>query len=416
MNVLLLSTSDIDGGAARAAYRLHQGLRALDVSSQMLVRDKHSADKTAISGKTKIAQLGANLDNLPLQLYHNHSFFSPQWFPDIIVPKVAKLCPDVINLHWVCGGYLQVETLAKFNKPLVWTLHDMWAFTGGCHYSQDCIRYTDSCGACPQLNSHKNCDLSRWVWQRKAKAWKELSLTIVTPSLWLAKCAKESSLFRNLRVEVIPNGLDVKRYKPINQCIARELLNLPQDKQLVLFGATGGVTSDPRKGFNLLCSALQNLSKSGWQDKIEIVIFGSSPPENPVDLGFMTHYLGRVFDDISIVLIYSAADVMIVPSTQEAFGQTASESLACGTPVVSFDSTGLKDIVEHQKNGYRAKCFDYNDLAYGIAWVLQDENRRQALSRRAREKVEQEFTLEIQARAYFKLYQELFEAASLSSA
>ena len=177
----------------------------------------------------------------------------------------------MINLHWINGGYLKIGTIAKFKKPIVWTLHDMWAFTGGCHYNVDCTNYTTSCGNCPQLHSHKETDLSRWIWKRKARAWQNLNLTIVTPSHWLAKCAASSSLLKNVRIEVIPNGLDTKQYKPIEKSLARSILGLPEDKQLILFGAMSA-TSDPRKGFNFLQSALQNLSQSGWGEQVELVV------------------------------------------------------------------------------------------------------------------------------------------------
>lgn len=416
MNILILSTNDIKGGAARATYRLHQGLQAIGVNSQMLVQTKHSDDRTVIgspatSGIGKvIAGSRLTLDPLPLKFYSNRdrSFYSLQWLPDNIASKVAQLEPDVINLHWINGGYLQIETFAKLNKPIVWTLHDMWAFTGGCHYSGDCDRYTASCGACPQLGSSKNWDLSRWVWQRKAKAWQNLNLTIVALSSWLGKCASSSSLFKDLRVEIIPNGLDTEKYRPINRQVARELLRLPQDKQLVLFGALGA-TSDKRKGFHLLQPALQELSQTGWQDKLELVIFGAYRPENPPELGFKSHYLGHLNDDLSLAMVYSAADIMIVPSIQESFGQTASESLACGIPVVAFNATGLKDIVDHQENGYLAQPYKIEDLARGIAWVLENEERHQKLSHRAREKAEQEFALEIPARRYLSLFNEILE-------
>lgn len=414
MKTLLLSTSDIEGGAARAAYRLHQSLQSIGITSHLLVRTKLSADRTTIAYKPTLAKLGSSLDSLPLQFYSkcNRTLFSTQWFPDAIAPKVAQLNPDVIHLHWACNGYLQIETIPQFRQPVVWTLHDMWAFTGGCHYTQECDRYKNTCGACPKLNSSRTWDVSRWIWQRKARAWKKLDLTIVTPSSWLAECARASSLFKHLQVEVIPHGLDTERYKPIDQQVARTLLDLPQDKQLVLFGAMHGATSDPRKGFQLLQPALKNLSKAGWQDKIELVVFGASPPENPDDLGFKTHYIGRLHDDLSLVLVYSAADVMVVPSMQEAFGQTASESLACGTPVVAFGATGLKDIVEHQQDGYLARPFVIEDLARGIAWVLEDGDRHQKLRARAREKAKQEFTLELQARRYLSLYQRSATAKS----
>jgi glycosyltransferase involved in cell wall biosynthesis len=414
LKALIVSTSDIEGGAARAAYRLHQGLRTIGVTSQMLVRAKFSSDKAVIAEKTLLTKLGPPLSNFPLRRYpqRDREMFSSQWFPDALAPAVAQLNPDVINLHWICNGYLRIETLAKFKKPIVWTLQDMWSFTGGCHYSQGCDRYIESCGKCPQLHSDQEADLSRRVWQRKQKAWKNLNLTIVTPSNWMADCVKASSLFRDRRVEVIPFCLDIQKYKPIAPQQARDWLNLPQDKQLVLFGALAA-TKDYRKGFHLLHSALQKLSQSGWQDRLELVVFGADEPEQPMNLGFKAHYLGSFSDDIALALVYSAADVMIVPSLQESFGQTASEALACGTPVVAFNATGLKDIVDHQLNGYLAQPYDAEDLARGITWVLEDRDRQQKLCFQAREKAEREFKLELQAHRYQSLYQEILGSGFL---
>ncbi len=419
MQILHLSTSDISGGAAIAAHRLHQGLQHLGVASQMLVDKKLSEDQAVFAPKSNLSKalgiLKPTLDHLPLRFYphvdHTRLYLSLEWLPDAIAPKTAQLAPDIINLHWACGGFLKIETLAKFKQPLVWTLHDMWAFTGGCHYSQECDRYTESCGACPQMQRGESWDLSRWVWQRKAKAWKNINLTIVTPSSWLAKCASSSSLFKDRRVEVIPNGLDPERYMPVERRLARKLLKLPQDKQLILFGAMGS-TSDRRKGFHLLQPALQRLSQSGCQDKTELVVFGASEPKSQPDLGLKAHYLGNLSDDISIALVYAAADVFVAPSVQDNLPNTVMEAIACGTPCVAFNIGGMPDMIEHQHNGYLAQPYNSEELGQGIAWVLQDKQRGQALSRRAREKVEQEFTLEIQARRYLALYQEVLQTSN----
>lgn len=419
MQVLHLSTSDVGGGAAIAAHRLHQGLHYLGITSQMLVDKKLSDDPAVFAPKSNLSKalgiLKPTLDHLPLRFYpqvdHTKLTLSLEWLPDEIAPKTAQLAPDIINLHWACAGYLKIETLAKFKQPLVWTLHDMWAFTGGCHYSQECDRYTESCGACPQMQRGKSWDLSRWVWQRKAKAWKDINLTIVTPSNWLAKCASASSLFKERRVEVIPNGLDPERYKPLERGFARELLKLPQDKQLIIFGAMGS-TSDHRKGFHLLQPALQRLSQSGWQGQTELVVFGSSKPNPQPNFGLNAHYLGTLIDDISLALLYAAADVFVAPSVQDNLPNTVMEAIACGIPCVAFNIGGMPDMIEHQHNGYLARPYESEDLATGIAWVLQNEQRWQALSRRAREKVEQEFTLEIQARRYLKLYQEVLQTSN----
>ncbi|MBD2343488.1 glycosyltransferase family 4 protein [Anabaena subtropica] len=420
MKILHLSTYDTYGGAAIATYRLYNGLQKIGVNSQMLVQVKFSNNNsiTAIGNKIvhKYPKVKPHLDSLPKLLFRHidksqRTSYSLQWLPDSMVNKIEKIDPDIIHLHWISGGFINIETIAKLNKPIIWTLQDMWAFTGGCHYSQECKRYQQSCGKCPQMPKRFNIDLSRWVWERKEKAWSDLNFTIVTPSNWLAECAKSSSLFSKSDIKIIPNSLDISTYKPTERKTARNLLNLPQNKYLVLFGAVNAI-GDKRKGFHLLQPALQKMSQSGWKDKIELIIFGSSQPENPVNLGFKVHYMGKISDETKLALLYSSADVMIVPSIEEAFGQTASESLACGTPVVSFDSTGLKDIVEHQQNGYRAKCFSYDDLANGIVWVIENKERHQKLCVSACETVKQKFTLELQAKNYLSLYQNILKINS----
>jgi glycosyltransferase involved in cell wall biosynthesis len=412
MKSLLICRSDIEFGADRAAYRLHQGLKSIGEDSEMLVQNKLTDDRSVFSpigniGR-KIANFKETFDAWPVKFYRQRqeNMFWPGWFPDKIKSKIAKIEPDIINVHWICRGYLQIETLAKLNKPLVWTFHDMWGFTGGCNYTEDCDRYQESCGYCPQLGSQRDWDLSRWVWQRKNKAWKNLNLAIVTPSKWLAECTLASSLFKDARVEVIPNGIDTEQYRPIHRQTARELLKLPQDKHLILFGAIGA-TSDRRKGFHLLQPAMKSLSQSGWQDKIDLVVFGSSQPTTEPDLGFRSHYLGKFGDELSLALVYSAADLFVAPSVQDNLPNTVVESLSCGTPCVAFNIGGMPDMIEHQQNGYLAPAYDIEELARGIAWVLENRDRHQKLCQKARSKAEQEFTQEIQARRYLSLFTEM---------
>ena len=418
MKVLLLNTSDIEGGAARAAYRLQQGFKQLGVNTQMLVQAKSSDDVTVIAPRPNLrrdfAKLRPSLNSLLLKLHPQHELttFSPQWVPDFVEPKVRHLTPDIVNLHWVCDGFLQIETLAKLKCPLVWTLHDMWAFTGGCHYNQECDRYTASCGNCPQLSSGREFDLSRWIWQRKAKAWKNLNLSIVTPSHWLAECAHASSLFRELPITVIPYGIDIERYRPIDRKLARQILKLPQDKQLLLFAAVKA-TSDRRKGFHLLQAALQRLSQAGWAEKAELLVVGASPPQNAAELEFRIHYLGTLNDDISLALAYAAADVFVAPSIQDNLPNTIMEAIACGTPCVAFEVGGMPDLIDHQRNGYLAQPFNTGDLANGIMWVLSDIDRHQRLANAARQKAEQNFTLETQATRYVNLFQQRLAGSSL---
>jgi glycosyltransferase involved in cell wall biosynthesis len=417
IKVLHLSSFDLAGGAARSAYRIHRGMSSIGIDSHFVVQHKQSQDSSVATAEPKIyAKLRSMADSAPINFYpHRQQLFSLQWFPDGLLKIVDRINPDIINLNWVCNGFVPVEALAKFKQPLVWTLQDMWAFTGGCHYTLGCDRYRYNCGNCPQLQSDQERDLSRWVWQRKFKAWQNINFTIVAPSSWMAECARASSLFRELPIEIIPFGLDTEKFTPYDLQQARNELNLPLDKHLVLFGAIDA-TGDTRKGSHLLQQALQKLSKTQWQEKIELVIFGASEPEKPVDFGFSVHYLGHL-EDNALRLAYSAANVMVAPSIQESFGQTASESLACGTPVVVFEGTGLADIVDGNQstksdkcNGYVAQYCDIEDLAKGITWVIEDGERHQKLRYHAREKAQQEYAKSVQAKRYLSLFERILNA------
>lgn len=409
MKVLHIASSETSG-AGRAALRLHEGLlnNQIDSNAFVLYKKTDSQSIDRVDKKTGIYKQAQDKlsKRVTQKIFGCNHTFSANFTPSLILNEIKAKQADVINLHWIGREFLRIEELKQLNTPLVWTLQDMWPFTGGCHYSENCDRYTQSCGSCPQLGGNKERDLSRWIWQRKTKAWRDLDLTIVAPGTWIADCAKASSLFGDRRIEVIPFALDTDVYQPVPCQTAREILNLPQDKQLILFGAFSS-TSDQRKGFHLLVPALQKLSQGNLKTEIELVIFGANEPKDPVDLGFKTHYLGRFDNEVTLSQLYSAADVMIVPSIQESFGQTASESLACGTPVVAFNATGQKDIVAHQECGYLAQPYEVEDLAQGIAWVLQDPQRHQQLRLNARAKAISTYSLDLQAQSYLSLYQEV---------
>jgi glycosyltransferase involved in cell wall biosynthesis len=409
MKILIVNTSDIQGGAARAAYRLHKALLNQNIDSQMLVQDKVSDDWTVLGYVTKIAKgfakIKPTLDAIPTKLYSHKTktLFSPSYLPSSkIIKKINEINPDIVHLHWICGGMLKIEDLAKIKQPIVWSLHDMWAFTGGCHYDEECGRYKENCGYCKVLNSDKKNDLSSRIFKRKKKSFKRNDLIIIGLSQWLANTAKDSHLFKNKKIVNLPNPIDTDLFKPFDKKQARQLWNLPENKKLILFGAMGA-TSDPRKGYQELIKALLNLQHKN----IELIIFGSSEPKEKPNLKFKSHYTGHLHDDISLVTLYSACDIMVVPSIQENLSNAIMESLSCGTPVVGFNVGGNSDMIEHQKNGYLAKPFDSNDLAKGIEWVLEDEQRHQKLCLVAREKVIEKFDSKKVAKQYIELYQSL---------
>lgn len=411
MKILIINTHDIQGGAARAAYRLHQSLLDAGVKSQMLVQSKTSVDNTIIGrvNKTKaqkvIGIIRPTLDAVPLKFYKNKTdtLFSPEWLPfSGIVDAIEAIDPDVVHLHWICGGMIQIEDLGRIKKPIVWSLHDMWAFTGGCHYDEECGKYKFGCCSCPVLGSKKEKDLSRYIFTRKQKIFEKMdNLTIVGLSNWLADCAGQSFLFANKQVVNLPNPIDTTRFLPIDKLQARMALKLPTNKKLVLYGAMSA-TSDPRKGYLELVKALRTLPNN---NDIELLVFGSSQPENVPEYGFASHFLGHL-DDESLRLLYCAADVMVVPSIQENLSNAIMESLACGTPVVAFDIGGNRDLIEHKHNGYLSEPFNPDDLVRGILWVLNSPQYTQ-ISQNAREKVLKCFDSKVVAKQYIDLYKSI---------
>ncbi len=415
MKVLHISASDISGGAARAAYRLHRALRGIGVDSWMLVQNKLSDDFTVIGPNNKLLKgffkVRPILDVLPVSIYRYRKgvLFSPSWFPSLwVVNKIQEIKPDIVHLHWICGGMLSVEDLPQIDRPLVWSLHDMWAFTGGCHYDLGCGAYREVCGACSILGSCSRGDLSFWVWKRKREAFNKVkSMTVVGLSRWMARCAKESSLLGYFEVINLPNPIDVDVFKPVDKRFARQVLNLPSKDRLILFGALNPL-SNIIKGFKELKEALNIFGKRGGLKKkqIKLVILGASEPKYSIDWGFDAIYIGRMHDDPSLCMLYSAADVVVVPSIQENLSNLIMESLSCATPVVAFDTGGNSDMVENMKNGYLAKPFDPVDLANGINWVLFNSDYER-ICYNARLKVIKEFESNKVARKYVELYRRI---------
>ncbi|MDD9196709.1 glycosyltransferase family 4 protein [Aliivibrio sp. S3MY1] len=409
MKILIVNASDINGGAARAAYRLHQSLLMKNVNSKMLVMDKASDDFSVLGPISKGEKVASKLrpifDSIPIKFYKCkiQAPFSISWGESRkIIKTINELKPDVVHLHWINGGMIKIEDLPKINAPIVWSLHDNWAFTGGCHIMWNCESYKVNCGNCPILKSDKEKDLSRKVWNRKSSTFPKLpNMTIVGLSNWLNECSKSSSLLKGLPHINLPNPINTTTFKPFDKKKARELWSLPTNKKLVLFGASNA-TGDMNKGFKELSKALHKL----MNENIELVVFGSSEPKKPQYFGSKTHYLGRLHDDVSLVALYSAADVMVVPSLQENLSNAIMESLSCSTPVVAFDIGGNSDLIKHKNNGYLAQPFDCSDLAKGIEWVL-DNNRYSELCFNARDKVTREFDSKLVAEKYIQLYKEI---------
>ena len=398
-------TSNLTGGAGTAANRLHRALRGLGVHSRMLVGEAE-LDQWDVKGKAGTtgrlrAKLRGWLSELPQRLYpesERSKSFSVNFLPTTTIQHINRLDPDVVHLHWINEEFLRIEEVQRIRAPIVWTFHDMWPVTGGCHYSYGCEAYTEACGQCPHLGSSRARDLSRSVHKRKASTWSQVDIRAITPSTWLEKCVRRSSIGRHLSVRTIHNGLDLDVFSD------RTGDDSNTETKSVLFGAER--VEHPRKGMRKLLEALRVYRQMDDAGELHIRVFGSrTDPASLRDLPFDVESLGYISSEEALAEVYSRADVMIVPSLQDNLPQTAVESMACGTPVLAFRTGGLSDIVDHKENGFLAEPFDPEQLARGLRWVLHARHTS-SLSERARASAEKRFDHKTQAKSVKQVYEQ----------
>jgi glycosyltransferase involved in cell wall biosynthesis len=417
LNITLLNTDDFTGGAAIACKRLLKALQqGTTVTATMLVQTKKSSQNGIIELDTtwlqrKMSLLRFVLERLWFWPYERSKAvrfqFNVGCFGRNIADNQAITASDIVHLHWVNFGFLSVNSLKqlfKTNKPVVWTLHDMWAFTGGCHHSGTCQNYQNTCGNCTQfLKKPSDADLSNQVWQHKKEAFESANLTVVTCSNWLGQRAKQSSLFKNIRVETIPNPIDVALFKPVSKSEARTKLGLDPSKNYILFAAMR--VSAVGKGFSYFKETLAILHKQNL-DNTELLIFGQSVGLESGNLPFKINALGYLDSPDKIALAYAAASLFVIPSLEENLPNTIMESLACGTPVVGFEVGGIPEMIDHQQNGYLAAYKSSESLATGINYVLQNADYQQ-LCNNARQKVLDNYSESVVAQRYIDLYKSL---------
>ena len=406
MRIVHLNTSAQKGGASQAVGRLHRALCSADVDSKMLVQFGAAADDGGVSGPLSksakasalLRDVGAVLPLLPFRIWPS-DVFSAQLVPSRTARDVGVLDPDLVHLHWVCAGFVPIHLLRRFQKPLIWTLHDMWPMTGGCHHARDCSGFEDACGNCPVLNSHHAMDLSRLVHRVKARSWRGLDIQLIAPSHWMAEQARRSKLFSDRPITVIANGVDLESYRPWDQQMARDILGLP-DGPLILFSAANGLQA-PYKGGDVVQQAVAALRAKGVEATL-VVMGGKRQTRSPSHLP--VHWLGHLYDDASRALAYAAADVSISCSSEDNLPSSISESLACGTPVVAYDVGGVSDMLDDGVNGYLLRQGDVAGLVQGVTAAIA---RRRELSPAARDKAERCFDIRNVALQHRELYETL---------
>lgn len=418
MKVLFVNTNESYGGAARAANRIMRGVQQIGIDVQMLVKNKYSraADVVSIWQFVPKHILYKAFDWVAQKIKNQWQHY--KWKPykntkkDVFLSDLRsmsshgalqKLDYDLLHLHWINQRFLDIDELKKIKKPIVWTLHDSWAFTGICHVPYDCRKYESHCGTCTMVGSCREKDLTYEVFEKKLAAYKDLDLHIVTPSRWLGECAKRSALLGQFPITVIPNCIDTELYQPMDKLKARKVLGLETGKKYLLFGAMH-VMEDANKGFAYLKEALARVRNTD----IELLVYGTSDDMKRYDLSLPARSIGYIDNDKMMALLYNAADVTIVPSLSENLSNTIMESLSCGTPVVAFNIGGNGDMIDHQKNGYLATERDGDDLAKGIEWCL-DNNKDNVLGCVARDKVLSNYTIEIVSNQYKEMYYSLLK-------
>lgn len=415
MKVLHVSYTARAGGAAVAMHRLHTALRHQSTESAILAvftngltaPDVHQAfGNLGMVGSRVSARLGAVANRLRSDP-QSHGC-SVNLLPNSLAKTINRLSPAIVHLHWLGANTLPIQDLRRIKAPVVWTLHDMWSFCGAEHCS-----FTDrwKTGYLPRSRASRatGVDVDASVYRAKQRWWQGVPLDTVSPSTWMHDCVTNAALWRgrtDVRHHVIANGLPLDIFKPHDRAECRRRIGIPENATVVLFGAH--YCDDFIKGADLLAASIPSLRLAG-RDLMGVTFGASGGPSLPPIGSLPTMHLGTVREPGQLAVVYNCADVMAVPSRMESFCQTASEAQACGIPVACFDATGLRDVVEHETTGYRARPFEPAALAAAIEWCVADRERHAALERAARARAEALFGDRLMAERYVKLYDEILQ-------
>lgn len=412
MRVLIINTSERIGGAAIAANRLMEALKKHGVKAKMLVRDKQTDHLTVVSVAASWL--------LPLKFVWERAviFFANGlnrknlFQVDIanagtdVTEMTEFKRADVIHLHWVNQGFLSMRNIDKImhsGKPVVITMHDQWYFTGVCHYSGECEKYRVMCEDCQLMKKGLLGDLARSVFEQKMNIYKDVKLTFVGCSKWIADLARSSKLTEGKKVVNIPNAIDTEVFCAKDKAEARKEFGLPMDKKLLLFGSQR--ITDERKGFKLLVDALNIIKQNdeALAAGIELVVVGGDSEKVQDEVPFNVIPMSYVSDTNKMVMLYNAVDLYVTPSLQDNLPNTIVESMACGVPCVGFNVGGIPEMIDHKENGYVAEYKNADDFANGVVWALTSDY--DALCKNAREKAISTYGEEAVARKYVEVYE-----------
>ena len=409
MKILHINYHQNQGGASVASNRLVEALNRSKVESKLLVNEKKNKSGHVLSQFHNIFDLIFHKIKKVLAIYikkmlgaKNIYKDSISIFPSSLSQKINNSKFDVVNLHWICNEMISIKEIKEINKPIVWTLVDMWPFTGSTHYtSNDFYKFSNK-----KFDKKKIFNIQNWVLKRKIK-YHNKDMIIICISKWLEKLAKESHIFKNNKIYTIPCTIDVDYWKPVNKNLARKTLSFDINKKYFLFSAFNGI-NDERKGFDLMLKALKNLNID--KKKFTVVILGNADGLNKINKLYKFDF--KIFnqnfnnDKSLLKTVYSACDILIMPSRLEAFGQVALEAGSCALPCVSFRNTGVEDVINHNNDGYLADYLNIESLTRGIN-LLNKESIHSKMSKNIREKIVKEFSYENISKKYKDIYETL---------
>jgi glycosyltransferase involved in cell wall biosynthesis len=411
MNVVLLSSHDTFGGAAKSAYRLFKALESeTDLSCKMIVRHKHSRDSNVIkigsdkSISAKLKRFNKNKFRFnrlgSLKSQHRIPWFSDN-FSDVNLLDCNELreC-DVINVHWTSEFAPLINVLSSFpDKKIIVTLHDQHHFTGGCHYDLGCDKFFSKCFECPQSEILGIRDRTEQVFEVRKKKYADVNFQVIAPSEWLYNLAKSSRLFKGKEVHNIPYGLNLDKWKAYSKKNAREELGLPVNKHIILSGSVNPVNYV--KGGDLLQNIQVNIPDVINDRIVSHVTFGNKHESFSDEV----NQFGYVDDHKTMNLLYSAADVFCITSRFDNLPNTVLEAMASGTPVIGFDIGGVPDMIEDTKTGYLVPPYSIVEFIEKIKdFLLMPVEVKMEMSYRSRKRIEENFSSERQVREYLKIF------------
>jgi glycosyltransferase involved in cell wall biosynthesis len=417
LKVVHLNTYDGNGGAGRACIRLNKELINQNIDSKIIVHYKFGNNPSVKTFNSNFIQKACAAATIVVERVLAKRYLKPlrtpfsfAWFGRSVIHHPDVKAADIIHLHWVNHGFLDpkhIAEIAKLNKPVVWTFHDSNAFTGGCHVRYSCDHYKNECGNCPLLINASPDDISHKIWLQKNKAYQQLDFTVIAPGLWMLRSVEESSLMQGKAAVNIPNTLDTNLFKPADKIAAKQKAGLASDKFIFLTGFMPS-RKDLHKGTSYLLDSVEMLKhrlgeKAG---SVELVIFGNRDTNNMPDFPFKTTFLGTISDDETLVNCYNAADAFLIPSLEDNLPYTVMESLACGTPVISFTTGGIPDMVQHQQNGYLADYKSAESFADGMEWII-NQGDESPLQLQARQTVMDKFSEKVIAGKHIELYKQV---------